>query len=170
MLLTALVINLTGNDHKYNGFAVDKQERIYIGTSTRLLVVQDGKEIGQIDLAPIRGYTFTIERGEFIYVDTTSHLAIYNLNGSLRSRIPQSQKVVHTSKSQFTSINNVTYTCKNVLDCIVISKASVNGMEVVYRSSIWVWGYHLLFSACIFCAPFAVLFTRRCLRGKSFCA
>lgn len=72
-------------DIRYNGFAIDHEERLYVSKSRRIDVYQDGVFIDTVFKTP-RGYRFTIHDKK-LYVNFGSKIQIMDLSGNLIEEI-----------------------------------------------------------------------------------
>ena len=83
----------------YNGFAVDKEENLYVGMPSSIKVYSsEGDVLRSFSPKTSRGYSFTIKDGEVVLINTGDKLYTLDLYGNILS-------VVKCSNSENTNSN-----------------------------------------------------------------
>lgn len=118
-----------------SGFAVDSNDRIYIGNQNQICVYEGDALIQKISPQTSRSYAFTIV-DDHILLSTSITVYTMDLDGNIIDT--QEDPGAHTynqiqySKRQFISNNNDTYKLKGQIGWTRIVK---NGTETVYQIS-----------------------------------
>lgn len=166
IVLICLFLILTG--HATLGipcFAVDSDDRIYVGTQNDILVFDDGVLVNTINPRTSRAYMFTINEDGNILLSTASKEYLMDLEGNIIHE--QDDPGAHTynqiqyNKQKFTSINGDTYELAAVLGRTSIVK---NNTEKVYQISLLSFVVKLCLIICVailFISPLWLLLDKR---------
>ena len=120
----------------YNGFAVDKNENIYVGfTEGKIKVFKDNKYVKTVFSGTNRGYDFTIVDGDKIYVYIAPKGYFLDLDGK---RIECQEEfdsiyIYRPKKSEFVFDDNIIYKQKFNMGRTKIIKISDDITETVYE-------------------------------------
>lgn len=139
-----------------SGFAVDRNDRIYIGIQNQICVYKDDLLVRTISPQTSRAYVFTIV-DDRILLSTSTTVYIIDLDGNIIET--QADPGAHTynhiqySKRKFISHSNDTYKLKDQIGWTRIVK---NGAETVYRISFLSFLVKILFLGCV---PAVIIFS-----------
>lgn len=116
-----------------NGFAVDKDDCLYIGKEYTIEVYKNDELLRTINPQTSRSYVFTILNGDTILLSTSSKVYTMDLYGNVLSEEPDDMTKVYNrlqrEKKEFFSVNKETYCLKNKWGRTYI----VNNENVIYK-------------------------------------
>lgn len=120
-----------------SNFAVDSNDRIYIGKDMQILVYDHGKLVDSITPPTSRGYTFTITDEDNILLSTASYVYLMDTNGNILAKEKEDGtdtfNHLHRNRNEFISSKGDSYRMTNRLFRTTITK---NGAEIVYQISV----------------------------------
>ncbi len=100
----------------YTGFAVDAENRIYVGTDGRILVCEGGKVVRTVTTGTDRGYAFTIQDGDKIVLSTSTDILEMDLYGKVLRRWKDTDSEVfdrYRRNDRFCTPEGIEYNYKN---------------------------------------------------------
>lgn len=135
ILFLCIISKLTGlTDSDVKCFAVDSNDRIYVGKSEKILVYDNGIAVNCLNPQTSRGYMFTITEDDHILLSTANTVYSMDLEGNILDTWKDSASSVYTeiqfNKNCFESKNSDVYSLKYRLGWTRILK---NNCEVVYK-------------------------------------
>ena len=117
-------------------FAIDSQNRIYIGQTNKICVYEADKLVNQISSQTSRSYQFTIVKNDIIKLSTASSVYTMDLDGNILSLTEDVGAKVYNQMQQkrknFTSFAGDQYEIRDRLGRTKIVK---NNTETVYQIS-----------------------------------
>lgn len=108
----------------YDGFAVDKDENLYVGMTSLIRVYSpEGDILRSFSPKTSRGYSFTIEDGETVFVDSGDKQYILDLYGNLLSTVMgnyskaiNSDRFISKSGNEYVVHNRMLRTSISIVD------------------------------------------------------
>lgn len=139
VFLPCLLLILSGSvTLSVKGFAVDGNERLYVGNAKEISVFDAGIQVSSISPQTSRSYAFTITEEETILLSTSTKVYTMDLNGNILhyEEDPGADMYNQLSygKKTFTTASGNTYKLRNILGWWVITK---NGREVVWSMGLF---------------------------------
>ena len=118
-------------------FALDSSERLYIGYNQMIAVYDDGQKIASISPQTSRGYSFTINPDDTIFICTGDRSYLTDLDGNILEtyediNLTTNWELQYKGKS-FTNSNGDIFKVRSSLGYTKIVK---NGTEVIFRISL----------------------------------
>ena len=121
----------------YRGFSVDNEDNLYVGMPSVIKVYSaEGEFLRSFSPKTSRGYSFMVEGGEKVLIDTGNKLFILDLYGNVLSviedsysKINNSNKFVSNSGNEYVVNNNIFRTSVSLLKDG--SKSTIFKMPVV---------------------------------------
>ena len=118
-------------------FAVDSQNRIYIGRPEEIHVYEGDRLVKRISAQTSRGYQFTVLKSDAILLSTSSNVYTMDLDGnvlSVREDVgTKTYNKLQYARKNFTSHKGDQYQIRDALGRAKIVK---NGTETVYQISV----------------------------------
>lgn len=136
ILFCVCMTTFCGASPSITGFAIDSQNRIYVGESNGIEVYENQMHILTINPQTSRSYVFTILEDDTILLSTPTHVYHMDLTGEIMDTWEDNGadtfNRLKNEKYRFTSANGDEYKVKGLLGRTRIVK---NGTIVVYRIS-----------------------------------
>jgi hypothetical protein len=145
MLVVCNVVTLS-----IKSFAVDSQDRLYIGQSEVICVYEGDELVNQISAQTSRAYQFTVQSNDTVLLSTASKVYIINMNGEILDEYEDVgtktyNKLQRNSKT-FTSNKGDKYQIK---DALARTKIVKNNTETVYQIPVLSVVVKLLIELCL---------------------
>ena len=117
-------------------FALDSSERLYIGYNQEIAVFDGNQKIDSISPQTSRGYGFTINPDDTIFICTGDRSYLSDLNGNILEvfediNLTTNYEILHKGKS-FTSVDGDVFKVESPLGYTRIVK---NDSEIIFRIS-----------------------------------
>lgn len=116
-----------------NGFAVDKDDCLYIGKDSAIVVYKNDELLRTSNPKTSRSYVFTILNGDIILLSTSTNVYTMDLYGNVLSEKPDEMTKVFNQlqkdKKEFVSVNEEIFRMKNKWGRTYI----VNDANVLYK-------------------------------------
>ena len=153
-----------------SGFAVDKSNRLYVGTQNEIRVYADGLLVDTIDSKTSRTYVFTINEDEKIILSTSTDIYTMDLDGNVLDNQTDPGADMYNQityrKREFLSHNGDEYKLVGTLGWTRIIK---NGKETVYRISLLSFVVKVLLAVCgVALVAFTLWVAKQKARGQLF--
>lgn len=137
VVLLCLLLLITGTVTPFiSGFAVDKNDRIYVGEQTEISVYENGTLIRTINPQTSRAFAFTIEDDQILLSATTTVYTM-DLDGNILDAREDpganTYNQLQYNKRKYVSHNGDTYKLKSQIGWTRIVK---NDTQTVYRISL----------------------------------
>ena len=136
-MMVFMVLLLSGSiTMSLSGFAVDKDDNVYIGTERAINVYRDGTLLREINPRTSRAYQFTINADNQILLATSTNVYLMDILGTVVEEPNISALDTYSSlswKKSFVSASGDIYQLKHPLGWTRIVK---NGTETVYKVSL----------------------------------
>ena len=133
-----------------NGFAVDKNGRLYIGNAKEIHVFEDGKQIKKLNPRTSRSYVFTITDDNTILLSTSSKVYSMDLEGNILHQKTDpgadTYNQLSYSKNNFITSTGDTYKLRNIIGWWVIVK---NDSQIVWNMGLLSYLVLVAVSCCI---------------------
>lgn len=134
IFLPCLILILSGMvTLEVRGFAVDRNNRLYIGNAREISIFENGTKVQSIDPHTSRSYIFTINAEDRVLLSTSRTVYIMDLDGNILYSEPDrgadTYNQLSYKKRIFTSSAGDTYKLRNILGYLLIVK---NGSQVVW--------------------------------------
>ena len=136
VLGTCLLLLISGTVTLFlSGFAVDNNDRLYVGTNGAIQVYENGVLVNQLNPHTSRSYYFTINQDGNILLSLPTEVYLMDLSGNVLETWEDGGKVYNQLKHRntFTSGRGDVYKMKGVLGRTRIVK---NDSQTVYRISV----------------------------------
>jgi hypothetical protein len=137
-----------------SSFAVDKSNRLYVGTQNEIRVYADSLLVDTISPKTSKSYAFTINKDQTITLAASTNVYTMDLKGNvLQSQTDPGANMynqIQYRKRKFISHNGDEYRLVSALGWTRIVK---NGEETVYRISPLSFATKILLAVCIAAAP-----------------
>lgn len=135
IVLTGIILMINGTVVlSICGFAVDSQDRIYIGTANEIRVYEYGEFTNSINPQTSRSYRFTITDDDYILLSTSTKVYRMDLNGQIVDTEDDPGASVYNQISygrrKFVSKKGDTYRLSSIFGWTEITK---NNTETVYH-------------------------------------
>lgn len=150
IVMTCLMLIFTGVATPFiSGFAVDRSDRLYVGTQNEIRVYDNGSLVNTISPKTSSSYAFTINKHERIVLAATTTVYMMDLEGNvLDTRDDPGGDMynqIQYRKRKFSSHSGDEYKLVGALGWTRIIK---NGEETVYRISLLSFAVKILLAVC----------------------
>ena len=151
VLIPCVILVATGTvTLSVSNFAVDSNDRVYIGTEREIAIYQNNMVVGSIVPPTSRGYAFTVTEDDNILLSTASNVYLLDLEGNVLRKVPEigttTFNELQRNKREFISVNGDFYQMQgNLLRTRIIKNNSENVFQISVLSV--VVKYLLIFSA-----------------------
>jgi len=168
VMLFCLVLIIAGKvSLSISGFAVDHEERLYIGLGNEIRVYENGQIVRTISPQTSRAYRFTIQEDQTILLSTSTKVYTMDLEGNVLSckEDPGADTYNQISyrRRKFVSQKGDVYRSVGILGWTGIVK---NGEQIVYQTDALTVCVKILFVLC-WAAMFIFLIWRNARRQAS---
>lgn len=150
VMLFCLVLIIAGKvSLSISGFAVDHEERLYIGLGNEIRVYENGQIVRTISPQTSRAYRFTIQEDQTILLSTSTKVYTMDLEGNVLSckEDPGADTYNQISyrRRKFVSQKGDVYRSVGILGWTGIVK---NGEQIVYQTDVLTVCVKILFVLC----------------------
>ena len=137
--LVSMILLMTGTVSPFiECFAVDDQNRLYVGTISEIQVYDKDKHIKSISPQTSKSYMFTISDDNTILLSTANTVYSMDLDGNILSTSDDNATDIYNQiqykKYKYTASNGNTY---KLVSPFGFSRIVKNGSEVVYHISVF---------------------------------
>lgn len=138
ILIPCIILIATGTvTLSISNFAVDSNDRVYIGKEREILIYQNNRIVGSIEPPTSRSYAFTVTEDDTILLSTASNVYLLDLNGSVLNKEPEigttTFNELQRNRKEFLSVKGDFYQMRgNLLRTRIVK----NGSEVVFQISV----------------------------------
>ena len=141
----------------YNGFAVDSNGKIYIGSGHRIKIYEDQQIIGEITTGTSRGFAFTIQGNDTILLSTSTVVYIMTLDGKIIDQYDDTDTSIYNryqKNKEFRTSDGILYRAYNTWGRMKIYKEDV----VIYQAPIEDFAVKLVMPVSMACFFLCVAF------------
>ena len=140
IMVTCVILIATGKvTLSIHGFAVDSQERLYVGVSKHICVYENGKPVKELDSFASDNYSFKITEDDRIVLATLSTVYTMDLDGNVLSEVNDrnlansTQSEIKRNSKPYISPGGNAYRKKGLIGRTRIVK---NDTQIVYKISV----------------------------------